>query len=117
MSDAVDRLAQALQDVISEVAQEAAERARPTPPRARVAGSPAGPVEDPDQCPSCRKIRARYLVPVTEARHQLGGIGHSTFYALVKNGELPLVKIGRRTFVQVADLEEFVRRKRHDRSS
>jgi excisionase family DNA binding protein len=39
-------------------------------------------------------------MPVTEARQQLGGIGHSTFYALVKEGELSLVKIGRRSFIQ-----------------
>ncbi|MDX6502290.1 MAG: hypothetical protein QOG23_5554 [Blastocatellia bacterium] len=47
-----------------------------------------------------------------EARHQLGGISHSTFYALIKEGELSLVKIGSRSFVQAEELDEFLRRKR-----
>jgi excisionase family DNA binding protein len=38
-------------------------------------------------------------MPLKEARQQLGGISPTTFYALVKEGELPLVKIGRRSFV------------------
>ncbi len=50
-------------------------------------------------------------MPVTEARQQLGGISRSTFYALVKEGELPLVKIGSRSFVQAEALDDFVRRK------
>jgi hypothetical protein len=33
-------------------------------------------------------------MPVKEARQQLGGISPTTFYALVKEGELSLVKIG-----------------------
>ena len=35
----------------------------------------------------------------------------SQFYALVKEGELSLVKIGRRSFVQSEALADFVRRK------
>ena len=58
----------------------------------------------------------RHLMPVKEARHQLGGISHSTFYALVKEGELSLVKIGRRSFVLAEGLDEFLRRKRYDPS-
>jgi excisionase family DNA binding protein len=54
----------------------------------------------------------RHLLPVKEARHQLGGISPTTFYALIKDGELSLVKIGRRSFVQAEDLDDFVRRKR-----
>jgi excisionase family DNA binding protein len=34
------------------------------------------------------------------------------FYALVKEGELSVVKIGRRSFVQAEELDEFVRRNR-----
>ena len=34
------------------------------------------------------------------------------FYALVKEGELSLVKIGSRSFVQAEDLDDFVRRRR-----
>jgi excisionase family DNA binding protein len=55
-------------------------------------------------------------MPVKEARQQLGGISPSTFYALVKEGELSLVKIGRRSFVQAEDLDDFVRRKRYEAS-
>jgi excisionase family DNA binding protein len=58
----------------------------------------------------------RHLMPVKEARHHLGGISTSTFYALVKEGELSLVKIGSRSFVQAGELDDFVRRKRFDAS-
>jgi hypothetical protein len=54
----------------------------------------------------------RHLMPVKEARHQLGGINPTAFYALVKEGELSLVKIGRRSFVHAEELDDFVRRKR-----
>jgi excisionase family DNA binding protein len=53
----------------------------------------------------------RHLMPINEARHQLGGISPSTFYALVKEGELSLVKIGRRSFVNAEDFDDFLRRK------
>jgi hypothetical protein len=36
MSDAAERLAQALRDLINEAVQEAVERKRPTPPPARM---------------------------------------------------------------------------------
>ncbi len=54
----------------------------------------------------------RHLMPVKEARQQLGGISQTMFYALVKEGELSLVKIGSRSFVQAEDLDDFVRRRR-----
>jgi len=56
----------------------------------------------------------RHLMPVKEARHQLGGISPTTFYALVKEGGLSLVKIGRRSFVRAEELEAFIMRKRYD---
>jgi hypothetical protein len=40
----------------------------------------------------------------------------TTFYALVKEGELSLVKIGRRSFVQAEELDDFLGRKRDDPS-
>ncbi|OBH59475.1 hypothetical protein A5685_03275 [Mycobacterium colombiense] len=58
----------------------------------------------------------RHLIPLNEARLQLGGISRTTFYALVKEGELSLVKIGSRSFIQAEDLDDFVRRKRYDAS-
>jgi excisionase family DNA binding protein len=51
---------------------------------------------------------------VTEGRQQLGGISPTTFYALVKEGELGIVKIGRRSFVLAEEIDEFLRRKRYD---
>ena len=114
MSDAAERLAQALRDLINEAVQAAVERERPTPPPARVVERPKVPEEDFELCPWCRKKHMRHLMPVTEARQQLGGISPTTFYALVKEGELSLVKIGSRSFVQAEDLDDFVRRNRLD---
>jgi excisionase family DNA binding protein len=56
-------------------------------------------------------LGARLLSQYEDVRHQLGGISPTTFYALVKDGELSLVKIGRRSFVQAEDLDDFVRGK------
>jgi excisionase family DNA binding protein len=116
MSDAVDRLAQALRDLIDEAVQAAVEPERPTPPPVPVAQHPKVPEGDLGYCPWCDKKHMRHLLPVTEARHQLGGISPTTFYALVNEGELSLVKIGRRSFVHSEDLDDFFRRKRNDRS-
>jgi excisionase family DNA binding protein len=114
MSDAPERLAQALRDLMNEAVQEAVERERPTPsPSVRMIERPGGPEEDFDVCPWCSKRHIRHLMPIKEARHQLGGISPTTFYALVKEGELSLVKIGRRSFVQAEDLDDFLRRKRY----
>ncbi|MGY4650530.1 helix-turn-helix domain-containing protein [Mycobacterium sp. URHB0021] len=117
MSDAADRLAQAIRDVVNEAVSAAAVRREgPTPAPARAVERPEIPQEDFLLCPWCDKKHNRHLVPVKEARHQLGGISPTTFYALVKDGELSLVKIGRRSFVQAEDLDDFVRRKRYDPS-
>jgi excisionase family DNA binding protein len=113
MSDAAERLAQAIRDVITEAVQAAAAQEQPTPPPARVAEPPTAAEEDFDPCLRCNKRHMRHLMPVREARHQLGGISPATFYALVNEGELPLVKIGRRSFVQAEELDDFIRRKRY----
>ena len=55
---------------------------------------------------------AKALRDLKEARQQLGGISPTTFYALVKGGELSLVKIGRRSFVHAEDPDDFLRRNR-----
>jgi helix-turn-helix protein len=112
MSDASDLLAQALRDLIKEAVQEAVERERPTPSPVRMIDRPGGPEEDFDLCPWCDKKHMRHLMPVTEARHRLGGISPTRFYALVNEGKLPLVKIGRRSFVHAEDLDDFLGRKR-----
>ena len=54
---------------------------------------------------------AKALRDLKEARQQLGGISPTTFYALVKDGELSLVKISRRSFVHAEHLGDFLRRK------
>jgi excisionase family DNA binding protein len=116
MSDAADQLAQALRDLVKEAVRAAVERERPTPPPARVVERSRVPDEEFDLCPWCNKRHMRHLMPVKEARQQLGGISNSTFYALVKEGELSLVKIGRRSFVHAEELDDFLRRKRYDTS-
>jgi hypothetical protein len=81
MSDAVDRLAQALSDLINEAAQVAVEQDRPTPPPVPVVERPKVPEDDLAFCSWCDKKHMRRLLPITEARHQLGGISPTTFYA------------------------------------
>jgi hypothetical protein len=77
MSDTADRLAQALRDLIKEAVQEAVERERSTLPPALVAESPTVSTEDFDRCPWCNKKHMRHLMPVDEARQQLGGISRA----------------------------------------
>lgn len=48
------------------------------------------------------------LLSVEQAMETLGGIGRTTFYALVNSGDIELVKLGRRTFVTRKELERFV---------
>jgi excisionase family DNA binding protein len=69
--------------------------------------------EDFDLCSCCRKRHTWHLLPVAEACQQLGGISRSTFYELVKEGGLSLVKIGRRSFIKADELDDFVSRDRH----
>lgn len=52
----------------------------------------------------------RILYPLTEARQLLGGIGKSSFYKLVGNGQISVVKVGNRTFVHADELVAFVKR-------
>ena len=50
----------------------------------------------------------RALYPIPEARRLLGGISHSCFYELIKQGKLKLLKIGRRSFVSSAEINRFL---------
>ena len=50
----------------------------------------------------------RMLVPIPESCKELGGISRTTAYKLVEDGELELVKIGRRSFVTMRSLEAYV---------
>jgi hypothetical protein len=52
----------------------------------------------------------RRLVSIPDARSELGGIGHTTMYDLIKRGEVVKVNIGRRSFVTAESLEALVDR-------
>lgn len=53
-------------------------------------------------------FRKHGAVSVLEACEFLGGIGVTKFYDLVRQGDLPIVKIGRRSVVLVDDLENYL---------
>lgn len=52
----------------------------------------------------------RLLVPINGAMDALGGIGRTTLYELIKQGDLVKVNIGRRGFVTAESLRAFVDR-------
>jgi Helix-turn-helix domain len=41
----------------------------------------------------------RHLVPIDDAQQELGGIGRTTLYRLIKDGYLVRANIGRRAFI------------------
>jgi excisionase family DNA binding protein len=51
----------------------------------------------------------RLLYPVDDACYVLG-VQRTTFYGLIRDGEIKAVKVGRRTLVAHAELEQFVER-------
>lgn len=50
----------------------------------------------------------RRLVPIPDARAELGGIGHTTIYDLINRHELVKVNIGRRSFITAESLTAYV---------
>ena len=48
--------------------------------------------------------QSRVLYPVPEARELLGGISHTTFYKLVNEEHIRLIKLGRRSFVSADEI-------------
>jgi len=48
------------------------------------------------------------LHSVNDARAVLGGIGRTTLYNLIKSGRLPVVRIGRRTFIADDDTRALI---------
>ena len=48
------------------------------------------------------------LYSIPDARAALGGIGHSKFYDLVAEGELQILKMGRRSFVEPHVISRYV---------
>ena len=128
MSDTANQLAQALRDLINEAVQQSVQEAvarRPAPRDTPTPGQAPGDLVDDEIRreyekrfgePAPKVWGERRLMDIAEAREWLGGICPTTFYALVKEGELSLVKIGRRSFVHAEQLDDFLRRKRYDAS-
>lgn len=56
-------------------------------------------------------VGLRPLLTAKQARRLLGGISKSTLWRLVRQGDLPVVRIGRRTFFRPEDVENLVARK------
>lgn len=62
-----------------------------------------------------RPAEKRDLIPWwPDAASRLGGLGRTSTYHLVKSGELPSVTIGRRRFVAVTDIDQYVERLRSE---
>jgi excisionase family DNA binding protein len=59
------------------------------------------------EIPTNGKIERR-LYDSVEARELLGGISEPTFRRLTAAGELPVVRIGRKVYVEPAAIEEFI---------
>jgi excisionase family DNA binding protein len=102
MTDSADQLAAAIRAVVNEAAHAAlrAERSTQTP----------SPSRRPTVPPEGKQIAwpsERMLFPLKEVQQRLG-IGRSTVYQLLGNGQLRSVKIGRRRFVSAAALEAYV---------
>lgn len=57
-------------------------------------------------------IEQPLLVDLKEAGRLLGGIGQTKVYDLLKRRELPFVKIGRSTRVELAAIHAFIDRNR-----
>jgi excisionase family DNA binding protein len=51
----------------------------------------------------------RLLHPIPEAADVLGGMGRSTLYEKIAQGEIATVKVGRRSYIAHDELERFVR--------
>lgn len=50
----------------------------------------------------------RLLYPIDEARERAGGMSRSTFYGMIRAGQINTVKVGTRTLVAADELNRFV---------
>ena len=58
-----------------------------------------------------RDVNRQRLLTVEDAMYYgLGGISRSKFYRLIKDGELSVIKIGRRTLVVADSIDAFITR-------
>jgi hypothetical protein len=48
------------------------------------------------------------LVSIGEVRREYIPIGHTKIYALIGDGSLKTVKIGRRTYVRLSEIDRFI---------
>jgi hypothetical protein len=122
VDDGADRFAQALRDLINEAVQAAVNPRRSIPIDALTRRGHESHPGDPVDEETRRGYEERFgehapktwgerrLMPVADARQALGGISRATFDKLVQGGELRLVKIGRRSFVLMSTIDEFIER-------
>ena len=52
----------------------------------------------------------RPLNPVRDTMELLGGVSRSKFYRMVKDGDIKLIRLGRRSFVSAGEIERLVAR-------
>jgi excisionase family DNA binding protein len=71
----------------------------------RVEPVPRPPLDDPP-----------HLLPIPEASDRLG-IGRTTLWGLIRDGQIPTVTIGRRRLIAEADLQAYVARLRSGRGA
>jgi hypothetical protein len=105
MTDSADQLAAAIRAVINDAVQSALAHSRlPLPSPESPKPEPPKPVEAQTEWPP-----ERMLYPISEVRQKLGGISPTTFYQLVADEQIVIVKIGRRSFVSGAFHDASVR--------
>jgi hypothetical protein len=103
MTDAADQLATAIRRVVDDAVQSALAQFRSSITLSEL----TKPVQAQTDWPP-----ERMLYPISEVRQKLGGISPTTFYQLVADEQIAVVKIGRRSFVTAADLDAYVGRLR-----
>jgi excisionase family DNA binding protein len=53
----------------------------------------------------------RLINSIPQSQERLGGLSRSTIYELIYQGELEVLKIGRRTFITEESLKNFIQQK------
>ena len=59
---------------------------------------------------SIQETHSSLLVPIEATKGELGGIGRTSVYELIKSGDLQVVKIGRRSLITRSSIEAYVDR-------
>ncbi|WP_243057809.1 helix-turn-helix domain-containing protein [Nocardioides sp. SR21] len=50
------------------------------------------------------------ILSVNESRWYLGGIGRTSMYRLINAGEVDVIRVGARTLITVASLDNYIKR-------